>query len=66
MVKHAPEGWKEQYSMEVNDGTEEFEENCNVDSIMHKKSALSVAKKYSWGAKQVGQGLFRKFTNLIP
>ncbi len=44
VVKHAPEGWKKQYGTEIKDDADEFEETCDVDSTLHKKSKASWAR----------------------
>jgi len=44
VVKHAPEGWKEQFGMEIHEESGEFEETCDIGGILHKKSKASWAQ----------------------
>ncbi len=44
VVKHAPQGWKEQYGMEIKEDAEVYKEICAVDTTSHKKSKASWAR----------------------
>ena len=44
VVKHAPEGWKEQYGIGTEEEAEEFEDTYDVDSLTHRKSKASWAR----------------------
>ena len=41
VIKHAPEGWKEQNGMENQEDDDEPEESSDIDCILHKKSKKS-------------------------
>ncbi len=43
-MKHAPEGWKEQYGIGSHEKADEFEETYDPDSSLHRKSKASWAR----------------------
>ena len=66
VIKHAPDGWKEQYGLESQNDDAEIEESCSIDEVEHKKSALSAAKKYSWAAMPARHGSSQRYMKLPP
>jgi hypothetical protein len=50
VIKHAPNGWKEQYALECQEGEAVIIKTCTVDVFAHKKSkarwARLIAKIY--------------------
>jgi hypothetical protein len=41
LIKHAPNGWKEQNALESQEGEAEIIKTCPVDDFAHKKSKAS-------------------------
>ncbi len=44
VIKHAPEGWKEQNGVKISEDDAVPEEKCDIDSALHKKSKKNWAR----------------------